>query len=254
MSERRIRMDSCNSIPIPLCLRWRAAGRLAIMAVMTTWTDFERSIAAARQLTAMYAELRRARGLGARGRLNAENQDLLWMPRSAVVAAISAMDAYIHSVLDERIPIALAQPIIPEALAAAMADLLPIKNAASFRQAFPILTASNTATALTARLRDRSLQFLSYQAPDKIIAGYSLIGLEGIFDEVANLWPGPGTTAQEIKNRLANYVKRRNQIAHEGDYEVGGAVRQMQPKYANDCADFIHNLTSRFDRAVYGER
>lgn len=202
----------------------------------------------------MYVELRSARGLGRRGRLNAANQDLLWMPRSAVVAAISAMDAYIHAVLEERIPLELAGANIPDALANAMADLLPIKNGNNFRTAYPILSSTNTAIVLTARLRDQSLQFLSYQAPEKIIAAYSLIGKPDVFDQVSDLWPGPGTTADEIKRRLANYVKRRNQIAHEGDYEIGGAVRQMQPKYANDCTDFIINLTYRLDRVIYGDR
>ncbi|MFC3420705.1 hypothetical protein ACFOHO_01170 [Rhizorhabdus histidinilytica] len=186
--------------------------------------------------------------------MNAANQDLLWMPRSAVVAAISAMDAYIHAVLEERIPLALAAADIPDALANAMADLLPIKSGNNFKSAYPVLSSPNTPTVLATRLRDQSLQFLSYQAPEKIIAAYSLIGSAGIFEEVAALWPGPGTTADEIKRRLASYVKRRNQIAHEGDYESGGTVRQMQPKYANDCTEFITNLTLRLDRVIYGDR
>ena len=202
----------------------------------------------------MYVELRQARGLGKRGQLNADNQGLLWIPRSAVVAAISAMDAYIHAVLDERIPLALGQPNIPDTLADAMAELLPIKNGNGFKSAYPILSSGNTPAVLTARLRDKNLQFLSYQAPDKIIAAYSMIGKARVFDDVAALWPGPKTTSDEIKRRLANYVKRRNQIAHEGDYEAGGAVRQMQPAYANNCTDFIESLTLRLDRVVYGDR
>jgi hypothetical protein len=81
-----------------------------------------------------------------------------------------------------------------------------------------------------------------------------MIGRPDIFDTVADLWPGPGTTADRIRRRLFAYVKRRNQIAHEGDYEAGGAVRPMRPQYSNQCADFIENLTIRLDRAVYGER
>lgn len=221
---------------------------------MTTISDFRRSIDAARKLTAMYVELRRFRGLGRRGQLNIANQDLLWLPRSAVVAAISAMDAYIHAVLVERIPQALAQPDIPDALATAMADLLPIKSGAGFKAAYPVLSCANTPIVLTTKLRDQSLQFLSYQAPEKIIAAYSMIGRQDVFDRVADLWPGPRTTADEIKRRLSAYVKRRNQIAHEGDHEPGGDVRQMQPLYADKCSDFIENLTNRLDQVVYGLR
>jgi hypothetical protein len=77
------------------------------------------------------------------------------------------MDAYIHAVLEERIPLALAQPEIPDALANVMADLLPIKNGSGFKVAYPVLSATDTAAVLTAKLQNQTLQFLSYQAPEK---------------------------------------------------------------------------------------
>ena len=45
---------------------------------MTAYTDFQNSIASAYSLTEMYKERRRRRGLGQRGQLTAENEDLLW--------------------------------------------------------------------------------------------------------------------------------------------------------------------------------
>jgi len=50
---------------------------------------------------------------------------------------------------------------------------------------------------------------------------------------------------------LAGYVKRRNQIAHEGDREANGAVRHMQPQYAMKVAAFVENLVFRLNRVVY---
>ena len=132
---------------------------------MTAYTDFQHSIASARSLTAMYSELRRCRGLGQRGRLTPENEDLLWLPRSAVVAALSSLDAYVHAVLSDRIPGALKSNPIPDALCEAMAGIVPIKNAASFRDAFPIISAANVHVELARRLGDQTLSFLSYQAP-----------------------------------------------------------------------------------------
>ncbi|MHC4092850.1 MAG: hypothetical protein ACYSVY_21680 [Planctomycetota bacterium] len=99
---------------------------------MKSYMNFEHSIASAKSLTAMYAELRERRELGQRGRLTTENEDLLWLPRSAVVAALSSLDAYVHAVLYDRIPHALKRAAIPEALGEAMARVVPIKGAPSF--------------------------------------------------------------------------------------------------------------------------
>lgn len=176
----------------------------------------------------------------------------LWLPRSAVVAALSSLDAYVHAVLDDRIPHALMGNPIPDALCDAMASIIPIKNASSFRQALPIISTANVHAELTTRLSEQTLSFLSYQAPEKILAAYDMIGRPSIFDSVSAIWPGPRTTSDNIKRFLANYVRRRNQIAHEGDREASGAVRHMRPIYANNCADFVENLVSRLNRAVYG--
>jgi len=218
---------------------------------MSAYTDFQHSIAAARSLTSMYTELRHFRGLGPRGRLPPENEDLLWLPRSAIVAAISSLDEYVHAVLYERIPVVLKGNPVPDALCDAMAKVIPIRNEASFRNALRIFSAGDVHAALTTRLRSETLSSATYQAPKRILAAYQMIGHLGIFDLVSAMWPGPRRSADDIKRSLANYVKRRNQIAHEGDREASGAVRHMQPKYANDCADFTENLVSRLNRVVY---
>ena len=219
---------------------------------MTIYGDFQNSIAAADKLLAMYVELRRLRGLGQRGALSSENNDLLWLPRSAVVASLSALDAYVHSVVYDRLPHALRQTPIPQSLCDAMSSILSIKNAEGFRAAAPLIASADSFAELSRLLKEKTLVFVSYQAPEKIIAAYDLIGHNNIFDRVSAMWPGPATSADDIKRSLANYVKRRNQIAHEGDLEHGGNERPMQPVYARACKEFVVNLTARLDRVVYG--
>lgn len=219
---------------------------------MTIYGDFQNSIAAADKLLDMYVELRRSRGLGQRGGLSAANIDLLWLPRSAVVASLSALDAYVHSVVYDRLPHALQLSPIPQSLCEAMSSILAIKNAEGFRNAAPIIASTDSFAELSRLLKEKTLVFVSYQAPEKIIAAYDLIGQNNIFDRVSAMWPGPGTSADDIKRYLANYVKRRNQIAHEGDLEHGGRERSMQPLYAQNCKEFVVNLTSRLNRVVYG--
>ena len=198
----------------------------------------------------MYKELRSLRGLGQRGALTAANEDLLWLPRSAVVASLSSLDAYVHAVIVDRAPVALKANPIPPALCEAMAAIIPIRNSSSFRDAMQIIAASNIYSALVNKLQEQ-LSFLSYQAPEKISAGYDMIGFPNIFDDVSDIWPGPSTEADDLKRTLANFVRRRNQIAHEGDREASGAVRHMQPQYAEKCADFVENLVRKMNTVVY---
>lgn len=219
---------------------------------MTAYVHFQHSIASAQKLVAMYRELRGHRQLGQRGRLTPQNEDLLWLPRSAVVASLSALDAYAHTVLKERIPISLRGNPIPSPLCDALANIIPVKNGTSFREALPIITVANVYVELSQRLHEKTLSFVSYQAPEKIVSGYELIGHPNIFESVSQLWPGPNTSAEDIKRTLANYVKRRNQIAHEGDRETNGEVRHMQPAYAIQCAEFVGNLVQKLNRVVYG--
>lgn len=220
---------------------------------MTALAQFGTNITAADRLVAMYRELRTSRHLGARGQLNAANQDLLWLPRSAVVASISALDTYVHSVIYDRAPHLLSHAAPPpEPLCEQFSALLPIKNANNFRDALPVLIANNTAAQLIERLKERYLRFQSFQAPEKIVEAYRLLGYNAIFDDVSDLWPGPNTTADHIRQRLSGYVRRRNQIAHEGDVEANGQSRPMRPDYAVDCRDFIGSLVARLNQVVYG--
>ena len=199
----------------------------------------------------MYSELRRERGLGPRGRLPPGNEDLLWLPRSAVVVAIASLDAYIHAVLYDRIPRVLRRNPIPEKLCEAMANIVTIKDAKTFRRAFPLISGKHIRDRLTNQLKTETLAFQPFQTPDKIIFAYALIGYANVFVSVSNIWPGPRTSDEDIKRQLSTYVRRRNQIAHEGDREANGAIRHMQRQYAKDCADFIENLVSKLDRVVY---
>lgn len=219
---------------------------------MTALAQFQANITAADKLVEMYRELRRYRQLGARGRLDAENVDLLWLPRSAVVACMSALDTYIHTVIYERIPNALRGNPVPQALCDAMISVVKIKNGNEFREALPIFSIPDSLTELTNRLRIEMLAFQSYQAPEKIVGAYKLLGREDIFNDVADLWPGPNSTAEDIKRRLIRYVNRRNQIAHEGDVEINGEPRHIQPEYATDCRDYTFSLVTRLDQVIYG--
>lgn len=219
---------------------------------MTALSSFLTNIKACDQLLAMYSEIRRSRGIGLRGSVGQQNQDLIWLPRSAVVAAVSALDSYVHDVLYEQIPLVLSSTHeIPTSLATAMASVRPIKNADDFRSARQLLASPNTLHELFLIFRKTKLEFASYQAPDKVIAAYSLIGLPDIFEKVSGLWQGPNSNSEDIKEHLARYVARRNKIAHEADLEHSGTPRPMRSVYASDCRSFVDGLVARLNQVVY---
>ena len=213
--------------------------------------QFDQNIAAASSYAAMYRELRKLKGLGARGRLDAGNLYLLWLPRGAIVAALSALDAYIHQVLYERVPRALADPnAVAESLADMVARVMPVKNASHAQDALAFIRAADGPARLASQIKDDVLQYASYQSPDKVIAAFGLLGVPQVFDEVAAGWTGPNTTADEIKDRLARYAVRRNQIAHEGDLDAQHRARAITPDYAEGCVDYVTKLVTRLDAVL----
>lgn len=217
---------------------------------MSALSRFQASIEGALHLHEMYVELRKLRGLGARGRLGIENEDLLWMPRSSVVMSMSALDAYVHAVIIDRVPALLLSNSAPDSLLELYSSLLPVKNANGFKEIMKYINSTNPVQQLTDKVRDH-LSFMSYQAPEKITAGFELVGVKNIFQQVSDTWQGRNSTADDLRRFLANYYKRRNQIAHEGDVEHNGSSRAITPKYAKDCHDFIESLVTRMNKIIY---
>jgi hypothetical protein len=98
--------------------------------------------------------------LGQRGALTLANEDLLWLPRSAVASAISLMDAFIHAVMVDKLPCGLAADSIPISLCEMVAELIPIKNGPSVKATLPVISAPNLPTVLVAKIQAEKLSYL----------------------------------------------------------------------------------------------
>lgn len=217
---------------------------------MTPFGRFQASIEGALHLFEMYTELRTSRGLGRRGKLDADNDSLLWLPRSSVVMSMSALDAYIHAVIIDRIPSLLKTNTAPDPLLKMLAGMLPVKDGNGFKEVLKYINLSDPVALLTEKIKEQ-LSFVSYQAPDKIMLGFEMVGVSNVFTSVSDIWQGRNSTEADIKRILANYYKRRNQIAHEGDVDLNNASRAITPKYARGCHDFIEGLVTRMNRVAY---
>lgn len=211
--------------------------------------QFDVNIAAADHYIAMYRELRSLKGLGTRGRLNAANRYLLWLPRGAVVSSLSSLDAFVHQVVYSRLSRLLNDQNTPisDSLAELVVQVAPIRKPESAREALQFIRATDGVGLLAKRITEKILQFASFQSPEKVILAYSYLAVHDPFTLVANAWQGPNTSTADLKKRLARYVKRRNQIAHEGDLDTNHQARAITPDFASDCVSFIKGLVQRLD-------
>ena len=217
---------------------------------MSALEAFQSSIGGAKNLIDMYKEIRRSRGLNMKGRIGEENEDLLWLPRSAIVISISSLDAYIHRVLHEEIPRLLSQDDVPQILLDDISKVVRIRNGKDVEKVIKLMRGDSVNNLFDLYYQERLSQ-VSFQSPDKIALAFRFININDVFGRVSALWQGDNSDEDSIKRRLANYVHRRNQIAHEGDLEKSGKVRHIQATYVNHMVSFVESLVNRLNQVVY---
>jgi hypothetical protein len=164
--------------------------------------------------------------------------EISWLLRAAVVFSISALDAYFHDKVKYRagkfglndMPPPLAKFEIP------LAELGKWEGAER--------KGNVIRNWLTAHYSARPLQ-----RKDDIASALKLVGID-------DLWPTiePNSPAREkLLKEMQEFVKRRNQIAHEGDREAtrrsGKKLRRIDRKTASDCTAFVRNLVSLIENA-----
>ncbi len=142
---------------------------------------------------------------------------------------------------------------IPGRLAELIIDVAPMKKSNEVETAIRLIRSKNGPKELADLIREKRLQFESYQAPDKIVPAFKMIGIEDIFQDVADRWTGPKSSRDDITKRLSNYVKRRNQIAHEGDLDTPHEPRAITPDYGRKCQEFTKTLVGKMNSVIYGE-
>ena len=85
----------------------------------------------------------------------------------------------------------------------------------------------------------------SFQSPKSVEYALGLIGINRIWSGVASSF---GDTAENIKNRLALIVQRRNQIAHEADVDSStGIARSISIATVKDCRIFFQTFVNAID-------
>jgi HEPN superfamily RiboL-PSP-like protein len=172
------------------------------------------------------------------------------MRRLSVVMAVAALDTYMHSLVVTRaythsqLPGGLARLEVPfEALLAQADDAKEAARRPPHN--------SRPRVGVKRQLRDRLL-LETFQSYEGVSRALGMAGLSGRWKEIGKQM-SPQMQPNEIKARLDEIVRRRNQIVHEGDYERKERPRKarttpMSSTQARTDIDFISSLVD----AIHG--
>jgi hypothetical protein len=164
-----------------------------------------------------------------------------WLLRASVVFAVSSLDAYFHDKVRYR------------AGRFGLTDMPPAM--ASFTVPLKELSKWEDATRKGNVLRGWLTSYYStrpLQRRDDIANALKVVGISDLWATIE-----PDSPKRDaLFDEMAMFVKRRNQIAHEGDRESsrrsGKRLRDMDTTYAQSCIDFTKMLVDRIERAFPG--
>jgi hypothetical protein len=176
--------------------------------------------------------------------------DVADLYRAAWVQAVSALDHWVHRELYDR-ALAFALDASVERPDRFLKIQVPMSlledvhhHSKTIREAF--------------RTHFRSQYgHLSFQAPDKIKQALAVVSNVSLWPSVAkelNSTTGESLTSEQVQTRLSEIVKRRNQIAHEADRDLGnrGTRRLISDGETTVTIDWLELIATAI-MAVLGE-
>jgi hypothetical protein len=157
-----------------------------------------------------------------------------WLLRSAVVLAVSAIDAYFHDIVRYR-----AGKFSLDALPKQFANLeIPLGQLNRWE-------ASKRKGNVLRLWAVEHLAARPLQKADAIAAALKLVGIQDYWN---NIEPD-NSDPEALRKRLDGYVERRHRIAHEGDRlqsrRSGKRLRAITRGYAVETIDFIRDLVDK---------
>jgi len=202
---------------------------------------FDLNIARCRNLITTYGDLRSS------GTSHANASDVL---RSAVVLTVAALDAYVHSKVSENLV-----PYIRRELRRDKKKLEVIAKILQEKKVTPVDFMEAAARPRPfVQIRKHLDDFIykqTFQHPGGIEAATELIGHPKPWGAVAKIIGSPET---DVRRNLAQYIQRRNQIAHEGDRhrskKKAGVRRRIDRSYVDAAVEFISDLVRALDEVL----
>ena len=132
--------------------------------------------------------------------------------RASLVMAVSAMDAYFHA--------KILRYVVPHSRRAEPSERL-LNERIQVRDFIAARRKKRPNAALRAAV-ERNLSYQSLQRTERIADALQLIGIAKFWEDVATRLK---RTKEDLCDELCGIVRRRNQIAHEGDLSQGKKTR-----------------------------
>lgn len=172
--------------------------------------------------------------------------DLDWLLRSAIVLAVSAMDAYFHDKVRYRagrFPLYQQMELSTQFLPRQLANLkVPLSELPRWEKA-------KRKGNVVRHWAVEHYAVRPLQNPEAIANALNLAGIEDLWNTVEP----DKSEGQALLDRLRALVKRRNQIAHEGDRlkhrSSGQRLRAIRPGDAVDAIEFVKALVEKVEHA-----
>lgn len=188
---------------------------------------FDRNMLAIKDSVSLYKYLEK----------NAKNFDSAILLRSQFVLIVSAFDTYVHTAIIDRI----------------VSDYFSETHDFDINIEIPLSLAFDMESCDDLRQKKEKLfLFLrttlskdSFQSPTSIEYAFSIIGKKKIWTFLER---DGGKKAKDIRNQLALFVKRRNKIAHESDWNAfTGEYEKIDLKTVLDCMEFFNEVVAKLD-------
>lgn len=164
--------------------------------------------------------------------------EITWLLRAVVVFSVSALDAYFHDKVKYRagkfdlqdMPPSLAKFEIP------LGDLTKWEESERKGNVIRNWLVDHYST-------------IPLQRKEAISDALKLVGIDAVWATIE-----PNTPAmKQMLEVMQGYIKRRNQVAHEGDRESsrksGKKLRPIDRQYAEDCMKFVKGIVAKIEHA-----
>ena len=173
--------------------------------------------------------------------------------RSALVAAVSAFDRYLHDLVVEHSWKLLCRPEkdVPPELKKLALPVLATKRSLERLRA--------SATARPGNLVKKAIQEqlhreFTFQKPDSVVRAARMLGVADFWGEVGRRMPSR-PSREDVINRLKRIADRRNQIVHEADVVLRTKAQQINLRdiraaETQDAVDWIKQLAAAIDEVV----
>lgn len=163
--------------------------------------------------------------------------------RAAIVLAISALDAFVRTLVIDRIVSTVANPsiTISDKLRQQIKDYLTCDIILDAAREGDL--SSKIEQAFTKRFEERS-----FQGVDKITEAMKLIGFDDIFSTIAK---SASVNEATLKSTLGKFTKRRHIIAHRGDYDLSQTPpveKKILKKDAVECIKTVERVAHEINK------